>query len=329
VRTIEHECQALLKAEELLIAAGITEVQDAWVDEEILAVYLEAEKSLKLSYHLAFSLTPEKLESDFSFVKRAKESIQNTRIRPHAVKIFVDGVFGSATAAVSRPYLSTQETGQIDWDSQALSDALNFAKENQLQAHLHAIGDAAIEFALDSIEITGTTNAVIAHAELTNDLLIKRAKSLGVTLCVQPYWAQRNDLLLTCSHHLGQERLDSLYSFNSFLKAGVPMAFSSDWPVSSYKPLEGIATAVFRRLNSDQLAHNHAESITTQQALAAYTTGVTSMLDSEPANLEIGSSFSAVVLSGDLMQQDLEGLVSLEVLAVYKDGTRLFPHNND
>lgn len=328
-RTIESECQALLKAEELLISAGITQVQDAWVDKEILEVYLHAENLLKLSYHLAFSLTPDNLESDFRFVKGAKESLKNSMIKPHAVKIFIDGVFGSATAAVSKPYLSTQATGQIDWDARALSDALNFAKENQLQAHLHAIGDAAIEFALDSIENSRITNAVIAHAELTNDYLIERAKSLGVTLCVQPFWAQRNDLLLTCSHHLGTERLDSLYSFNSFLKAGVPLAFSSDWPVSSYKPLEGIATAVFRRLNDGQLVHNETESITVQEALTAYTTGVTRMLGSEAANLEEGASFSAVVLSGDLMQQDLEGITSLEVLAVYKDGTRLFPHNNN
>lgn len=327
--TLESESRALLKAEELLIAAGITEVQDAWVDSAILAVYKQTEHLLKLSYHLAFSLNSQTLQEDFRFVKAAKESLQGAKIKPRAVKIFIDGVFGSATAAVSTPYLSTKSTGELDWEANTLAEALNFAQINQLQSHLHAIGDAGIQFALNAIELSGTSNAVIAHAELTNDLLIQRAKSLDVTLCLQPFWAQRNDLLKTCLHHLGQDRLDSLYSFKSFLQAGIPIAFSSDWPVSSFKPLEGIATAVFRRLTSDQLPHNQSESISIQEALAAYTTGVTMMLGSEPANLNIGSSFSAVLLSGDLMQQDLEGLVSLEVLAVYKDGSKLFPHHQN
>ena len=328
-RSLESECNALLKAEELLISSGITEVQDAWVDEEVLAVYKEAESSLKLTYHLAFSLNAKELEVNFRFIESALESLQGPSIKPRAVKIFVDGVFGSATAAVSEPYLSTKARGQLDWDTDTLAEALYFAKANQLQAHLHAIGDAGISFALDAIEATDTKNAVIAHAELTDDLIIERAKSLGVTLCLQPYWAQRNDLLLTCVQHLGQERLDSLYSFRSFLQAGIPIAFSSDWPVSSFKPLEGIATAVFRRLSSDQQPHNESEAITIQDAFAAYTTGVTSMLGSEPANLNNESSFNAVLLSADLMEQDLEGLLSLEVLAVYKDGIELLIHHQD
>jgi len=326
-RTLEQDAQALLKAESLLIAAGITAVQDAWVDENILNVYKHAEPSLNLTYHLAFSLNQESLDSEFDFIQKAKQSFKDSKIHAHALKIFIDGVFGSATAAVAEPYLSTNETGEINWDKDSLDKALSFARDNGLQAHLHAIGDSAIAFALNSIERTETTNAVIAHAELTNQVIIERIKTLGVTLCVQPYWAQRNDLLQTCLHHLGQDRLDFLYSFRSFLNAGIPLVFSSDWPVSSYKPLEGIATAVFRKFLPEQKIHNEAESISIQEALSAYTTGVTTMLGTEPAILGIGSSFDAVVLSADLMQQDLEGLVSLEVLSVYKGGTRLFPHN--
>jgi len=328
-RILEEERRALLKAETLLLAAGITEVQDAWVDEEILAVYKHSANHLKLTYHLAFALDPDTLEMDFEFVKQAKDSLQGSTLNAHAVKIFIDGVFGSATAKVSKPYLSTKATGELDWEASALAQALDFAQTNQLQAHLHAIGDAGIAFALDAIEQSGTLNAVIAHAELTNETLISRAKSLGVTLCVQPYWAQRNDLLLTCEHHLGQVRLESLYAFRSFLDAGIQLAFSSDWPVSSYEPLEGMATSVFRRLKTDQIPHNESESISIQDALAAYTTGVTSMLGSAPANLHLGSMFDAVLLKEDLMQQDLEGFKSLEVLAVYKSGTRLFPHHQD
>ncbi len=329
-RSLQDDVQALLKAESMLIEAGIVEVQDAWVNDQILAAYLRAQPQLKLDYKLAFSMESQSLDSDIRFISTAVNQLDsNLQIRPHSVKIFVDGVFGSATAFVTEPYLTTQTTGDLNWTKEKLESALIFAKDLGLQAHLHAIGDAAVAFALDSIESTQLTNSVIAHAELTTAALLKRASALGVTMCVQPYWAQRNDLLLTCTHHLGEQRLESLYSFRSMLDNGIPLVFSSDWPVSSHKPLEGIATAVFRRLRPDQKPHNLSEAITIQEAVSTYTSSVATLLSSGTGTLKQGSEFDAVVLNMDLMQKDLEGFSSLEVLAVYKRGITLLPHNHN
>lgn len=328
-KTIEQDSKALRIAEDILIRSGITELQDAWVDAQIFHIYKRLKGELRLNYYLALSLSPATLAEDFKFITEAKSETLTSNVTVHAVKIFVDGVFGSATAAVSEPYLSSNNHGQLNWSKPELLTALIFLKDIGLQAHLHAIGDYAVSFALDVIQESGTENAVIAHAELTNPEIIARCKELGVTLCVQPYWAQRNDLLNSCLNNLGENRLNSLYAFRSFLEAGLNIAFSSDWPVSSVKPIEGITAAIHRRILSSQTPHNQTEAITLEQALDAYTSGVSMMLRGEPTMLNLGSDFDAVILNKDLMQQDLEGMNSLEVLAVYKKGTKLFPHHQD
>jgi predicted amidohydrolase YtcJ len=329
-QTASDGVEAMLLADQLLLASGITEAQDAWVDADILQTYLDAETMLQLDYKLAIGLTPETLSSDLAFAITAKEQlVGNARLSAHSVKIFVDGVFGSATAAVSQPYLTTLKTGDLNWSFDALCQALTFAKTENLQPHLHAIGDAGVEFALDAIESSGVENAVIAHAELVSNELLLRAKVLKVTCCVQPYWAQRNDLLLTCMKHLGEKRLNDLYAFKSMLQLGIPVVFSSDWPVSSYKPLEGIGVAVFRQRYAEQAKHNPEQALSMQEALTAYTSSVAKMLNSGTGELTFGSDFDAQIISADLNSQDLESFSTVEVLAVYKSGVRLFPHHQD
>ena len=326
---LEDEIQALLLAENLLIASGITEVQDAWVNEKMLDVYLDIHRRLKLDYKLAFALSPENLTNDIEFITNAKSRIgSNPTISAHALKIFIDGVFGSATAAVSEPYLSTGKNGDLNWSADGLDLALSFAVEHGLQAHMHAIGDKAIEFALDAVDKHPGLEAVIAHAEMTNSQLLKRIKDLKVSLTVQPFWAQNNDLLLTCEKHLGKDRLNNVYSFKDMFDLTLPVCFSSDWPVSSHRPLDGIRTAVFRRFTEEQLAHNPDQSVTLEQALSAYTSAATNLLRSGEGKLTVGSYFDAVLLNKDLMQLDLEGFDSLEVLATFKSGSKLLPHND-
>ena len=102
----------------------------------------------------------------------------------------------------------------------------------------------------------------------------------------------------------------------------------SDWPVSSYKPLEGIAVAIHRRSSNEVHPHNPTQAINLDQAIDCYTAAVRTMLGGvAKGTLEVGQAFDAVVLSGDLREKDLDGLLTTKVLSVYKSGARLFPHN--
>jgi predicted amidohydrolase YtcJ len=109
------------------------------------------------------------------------------------------------------------------------------------------------------------------------------------------------------------------------LEIGCQVAFSSDWPVSSYEPLKGISVAVNRRETKDQVPHNESQSISIDEALSAYTLGVQAMRQkSNYGFFEIGSDFDAVLLDKDIFTQPSMEISQAKVTATYKSGKRIF-----
>jgi hypothetical protein len=108
-------------------------------------------------------------------------------------------------------------------------------------------------------------------------------------------------------------------------ETGVTTVFSSDWPISTYEPLKGLAVAVNRSEFEDQVIHNSDQAITVEHAQANYTVNVKKMLNSEnTGTLEIGEPFDAVVLGRDLFASEKQQLKTTKVLATYKSGKRIF-----
>lgn len=329
--SLAEDVQALLWAEQQLIQAGIVECQDAWIDRGMAEVYLEADSKglLKIDYSLAFRADVETFNEDFLYFLDLKSKIiQSPKLHAQAIKFFVDGVFGSATASVSEPYLSSNAHGELNWSSEALVTAISLAHQNGFQVHIHAIGDAGVSFALDSISKAERRpeglNPVIAHAELTTSSLLVQAKALEVSLCMQPYWAQNNGMLLSCREHLGDNRLNSLYAIKDMLANGLTVAFSSDWPVSTASVLSGITIAVFRQGAVDMPKHNPDQAITLEQAIDAYTNSARKLLGKDQLGiLQVGQAFDAVLIDKDLNEEDLDGFLTAKVLATYKAGNNL------
>lgn len=329
--SLQEDVQALLWAEQQLIQAGIVECQDAWIDRGMAEVYIEAAKQglLKLDYSLAFRADVETFSSDFAyFLELRAELSKYKNLTAQAVKFFVDGVFGSATASVSEPYLDSKSFGELNWAKDELVTALSIAHQNGFQVHIHAIGDAGVEFALDCISEASSRptglDPVIAHAELTTSALLMKAKQLETNLCMQPYWAQSNGMLLSCRDHLGDARLHSLYAIKDMIDAGLNVSFSSDWPVSTPSVLQGITVAVFRQGSSQMLKHNPDQAISLEQAIDSYTSSACKLLGKQNSGtLTIGQPFDAVILDRNLKEENLDGFLSAKVLATYKAGINL------
>ena len=151
------------------------------------------------------------------------------------------------------------------------------------QAHVHAIGDAGVRLALDAIAETARRNGpadrrpVLAHVQLIDPADLPRFAALGVIANLEPLWAQPDPLMTELTlPRVGAARGARQYQIASLLRSGARVSFGSDWPVTAYQPLPGIATAVTR-----QTPDGHpdggwlpAERVTADQALAAYSAGV-------------------------------------------------------
>jgi predicted amidohydrolase YtcJ len=198
-------------------------------------------------------------------------------------KVFLDGSLMGETAAVSQDYCShghtdnTGNTGYFQADPDVLRAKIEAAYAAGWSIAAHAIGDRAVDLAIDIIEDCARKygpRAVpnrIEHASMTRPEQLARLAASGIAVTPQASFFHDGGDGMTSS--LGAERLDWAYRAASFLAAGVTLAGSSDRPVADGNVLRGMQAFVDRRTSSGAVFGNPDERLSAFEALAAYTSG--------------------------------------------------------
>jgi len=162
---------------------------------------------------------------------------------------------------------------------------------------------------------------VIAHAQLVDDADIARFAALGVIPNMQPLWAQLDPLMVELTiPRLGDDRGAKQYRIRSLDDSGAPLAFGSDWPVSSAAPLEGIAIAASR------LGWTPQEILSVERSLSAYTAGVAKQAFAEGrwGTITPGASADLVWLASDPRATPPDELQDVRVCATYLSGRSVY-----
>ncbi len=336
---------ALSTAADYYAARGVTWVQDAWVEPADVDTYIEAARrdALRMRFNLALYADPRHFDSqvvNFADARRRVDEVESPLLTAHTVKFFADGVIENETGALLAPYCSALHNhGMRNWEGSALGEAACRVDDLGLQIHIHAIGDAAVRQALDAIEYVGERNGprdrrpVIAHAQLVDDADIGRFAELGVIPNMQPLWAQLDALMTVLTvPRLGVARADKQYRIRSIEKSGAPLAFGSDWPVSSGAPLRGIAVGVSRRTADGEPEGGWTpdEILPIEQALSAYTEGVAYQAFAEGrwGLIEPGASADLLWLDRDPRITPPLELPALQVRATYLRGRSVYSAAN-
>ena len=196
-------------------------------------------------------------------------------------KLFCDGAFGSATAAIYGAYRGEDPvgkpfspraaptgrpgtSGQLIYRPERLDEMVRVATEAGFPVAIHAIGDYAVDLVLDAFEAAPHPGHRLEHAMILSDAQIARIARAGVPVSMQPEFLQR--LGHVYRRQLGPERTFRLKRARSLIDAGVPLSFSSDRPIVAGDPRDGIRAAVHRPEGFDP-----AEDVTWAEAVRAYT----------------------------------------------------------
>ncbi|MFF8833078.1 amidohydrolase [Streptomyces sp. NPDC015131] len=171
--------------------------------------------------------------------------------------LFVDGSLGSHTACLHEPYADAPHTGTAHLDAAAVAAHVAACTEAGLQAGFHAIGDAALSTVVAGVraaaETVGTARVRAArhrveHAEMLTPETVAAFAELGLTASVQPAfdaaWGGEDGMY---ARRLGAERARTLNPYAALLRAGVPLAFGSDSPVTPLDPWGTVRAAAFHR----------------------------------------------------------------------------------
>jgi predicted amidohydrolase YtcJ len=172
--------------------------------------------------------------------------------------LFVDGSLGSHTACLHAPYAdASATTGSAHLDAAAVAAHVTACTRAGLQAGFHAIGDAALSTVVDGVRAAADRLGLervraarhrIEHAEMLTPETIAAFAEFGLTASVQPAfdaaWGGEDGMY---ARRLGAERARTLNPYAALLRAGVPLAFGSDSPVTPLDPWGTVRAAAFHR----------------------------------------------------------------------------------
>jgi predicted amidohydrolase YtcJ len=256
-------------------------------------------------------------------------------LRIGAMKIFTDGSLVGRTAAMHDDFAGTPgDRGFLQADAADLTSTMIAAHRSGWQVAAHAIGDRAIDLALDAYTEAqrryprANPRHRIEHFAVSRPDQVARAARLGVIAVPQGRFAtELGDGMIAA---VGPGREGWLYRQRSLLEAGLTLPGSSDRPVAAGAPLLGMHDMVNRRTASGA-AFNPGEAVTAEQALRAYTTGsaYASHAESTRGMIKPGMLADLVVLSEDPVAVSPDSIAGIEVLATFVDGECRFDATGD
>jgi hypothetical protein len=221
------------------------------------------------------------------------------RLTVGSLKIISDGSLGTRTAWCCEPYADTGGHGAPNLSAGELRGLLAEGRRRGLSVATHAIGDKALEAALEAYAETGARGS-IEHAQLTTSRAITEMARLGLVASVQP--AHLLDDHET-TDRVWPDRAERCFTFRSMLDHGVKVALGSDAPVAPLDPWLAIAAAVHRGEPGDEPWHPE-QAITVAEALAASTGG---------SRIAAGQPGDLALLDSDPLAGDAAALRAMHV----------------
>ncbi|GAA2884772.1 amidohydrolase [Microbacterium esteraromaticum] len=347
----ELSYRGLLRAQDELIALGITGWQDAMVGHgnaalsDPLPIYERALVEGALQVHVTGAQWwvrdggIEQVEHMVAERERIAALEPAGRLSVGTTKIMVDGVAENQTAAMLTPYRDhhghdTGNHGLSFIDPERLREYVTALDAAGQQVHMHALGDRAVREGLDALEAARAANGPtdgrhhLAHLQIIAEEDVPRFAELDAVANLQALWATHEDQLDELTLPFLQDGLvDRQYPFGDLARAGARFAAGSDWPVSSAAPLDAIHIAVNRAYPGSERdplggAHQRLDLVT---ALAAYTSGSAwvNHRDHDTGSIREGYLADLVVISPDPFALPAHELHRAQVEQTWITGRRL------
>lgn len=200
------------------------------------------------------------LDAQYEEMDRTRERVKSPHMELTTAKFFLDGVIEGLDGYLLEPYSEAAQKGSdftssLFWDKDVLAKAFEKAMKHGYQIHCHSIGDGATHDALDAMEIAlknvpeGDYRNTITHLQLVSDEDIQRMKEMNIIANVQVYWHFKSPVMFPLETKLIEERAEREYPLNRFVKNGITIVSSSDFPVTPEpNPFHAIEAGVTRNL---------------------------------------------------------------------------------
>ncbi len=332
--TTEQIEELILKGAQFCNQYGITSVQS----DDFMTLTQHYNQVLEAYHHLDKQglLTVRVHEQcQFPDLNTFKEFLNDNRRHYHTdtlsmgpLKMLQDGSLGARTAALSEPYHDDPSTsGMIVIPQETLEDFLTLAKQHNMPAAVHVIGDEACETVLKAYEkISDKDNPLrngLVHVQITRDDQLKRIADLKLHSYIQSIFVDYDARIV-------KERVGSLeetsYAFKTLYDTST-ISNGSDSPVELPDVLKGIECAVSRTSITDpSRSLNKKEALSVKESIDSYTIGgaYASFEEHRKGKIEEGMLADFVILDFNPMMIPVHKIHEIQVKETWMNGKKVY-----
>jgi len=326
--TFEHKANELYEVLSRMARAGFTagQVQDLAPDAIELLQRIEETRDLPIRLRMSPWFEPGTAVEEVDRL----EALQGRRGRRwvvEGVKLMIDGTVDNGTAWLHEPDCFGESTASLWLEPGQYREALTELDRRGIPTTTHAIGDAGIDFVARAIAGLPHRNAThrIEHIETMTDDTLELFRSAGIMASMQPTHCTlytRADGSDNWSIRLGEERAARGFRTGDLVRAGVPLALGSDWPVAPCDAVGILADALLRRPHDDpDAAPVHPDqALEALDALRGFTTHPFTTIGRRGGVLEVGAVADVTVLDRDPLTVEADELGRARVLLTLVDG---------
>lgn len=335
--TVEQLEEGIKAAQEEWIKVGLTANKDPGLlntSPAHIQAYrnLHAKRQLKVrSDVLWYTYEPADVDRAFAEFRGPADDVLKVR----GVKIFLDGAMRIRTAwmhddfSVDYDRLDTGNKGYPVIDLELFKNLVLEAHKRGLQVCIHAVGDRAVDTALDAIQQAVKKaprkdhRHTIIHAEAPTRQALRRMKSLRVAVETQTVFLHCMDDL---AGNLGPKRTKRAMPMKSYMKLGITVGNGADADFYPLAPMIGLYSACTRRPRKEPFGpkvFGTSECLTVQEALKTYTSLAAKCLfwEDRIGSIEPGKCADFVVWSENLYSVPLERLRDIKAEMTIIGGT--------
>jgi predicted amidohydrolase YtcJ len=330
------------RAVEILNSFGVTAFQDANTTLGFLEALAALDRANALNGWCVASLPVQRTLSGVDLVGdeliARREAYRSRHVRPDFIKLFMDGVPTTRTAAMLAPYRATRIhgccfCGDALVSLPSLARWIAKAEKHGMRVKVHCTGDAAVRDTLDAVEVVRSFNGPgpihhIAHPGFVAPSDIPRFRELNVAADLSPIIWYPGPIQDAIRATIPIHRADRYWPNRDLHEAGTLMAAGSDWPVvPNPDPWLGIEGMITRRnpRGGYQGALWPEQALDLETVLRIYTiNGATAMgLAELTGSIEAGKSADFIVVDRDLFVVAPEELSRTKVLSTWFEGRKV------
>ena len=335
---LQRDVASTRRAVEILNSYGVTAYQDANTTLPMLQALTDLDRQGELNAWCVGSLPVFNTLSGTELFGEAliarREEFRTTHVRPDFIKLFMDGVPMTRTAAMLEAYKPDEAGSSVVCQSfLRLPDVVHWivrAETLGLGVKVHCAGDAAVRDILDAVEIVRRLRGPgpmhhIAHASFIDPADIPRFKELNVVADLCPAIWFPCAITVANKAVIDEQRAERYWPNRDLHAAGALMAGGSDWPViglpDPWFGLEGMVTR--RNPRGGYPGALWAEqAIDLATAIEIYTRNPAKAmgLGHITGTIEVGKSADLIVLEKNLFEVEPDRLSGTKVRSTWFEG---------